>query len=138
MSSCSRGFYGILCINILYYTIYTIHYILGRLDRDVEATENQHMSADQIALLPTVVYTPSTNNTNSSNSSNMTNISKNVDESDSLSGNVVDAAKCTICLSEFTTGEVLKSLPCEDMYHEHCISNWLTLHNTCPICKLAM
>lgn len=42
---------------------------------------------------------------------------------------------CSICLTEFSTGESVKSLPCAHQFHSECINKWLQAHNTCPVCK---
>lgn len=36
-----------------------------------------------------------------------------------------DGIDCLVCLSEFKTGEELKTLPCCHVYHVHCIDEWL-------------
>ncbi|GMH32975.1 hypothetical protein BSKO_00809 [Bryopsis sp. KO-2023] len=43
--------------------------------------------------------------------------------------------QCAICQCEFDTGEMLKSLPCKHMYHPPCISQWLSISKTCPVCN---
>lgn len=43
--------------------------------------------------------------------------------------------KCTICMEEFTTGDVLRCLPCLHSYHVPCIDKWLSLSQSCPVCK---
>lgn len=44
--------------------------------------------------------------------------------------------KCSICLLEFNSSQLLKKLPdCEHFYHADCIIRWLEQTNTCPICR---
>ncbi|XP_070222705.1 E3 ubiquitin-protein ligase RLIM-like [Bos mutus] len=47
-----------------------------------------------------------------------------------------DAAKiCTICITEYTAGNMLRVLPCSHEYHYQCIDQWLEEHSNCPICR---
>ncbi|XP_054551765.1 dentin sialophosphoprotein-like isoform X2 [Talpa occidentalis] len=47
-----------------------------------------------------------------------------------------DALKsCSICLTEFTEGNKIRTLPCAHEYHVHCIDRWLSENTTCPICR---
>ncbi|XP_040122279.1 E3 ubiquitin-protein ligase RLIM-like [Oryx dammah] len=47
-----------------------------------------------------------------------------------------DATKiCTICITEYTAGTMLRILPCSHEYHYQCIDQWLAEHSTCPICR---
>ncbi|XP_060078683.1 E3 ubiquitin-protein ligase RNF38-like [Ylistrum balloti] len=43
--------------------------------------------------------------------------------------------ECRICLSTFSEGEAVKTLPCLHMYHQSCIDNWLKRKGDCPICR---
>ena len=43
--------------------------------------------------------------------------------------------KCTICMEEFSTGDCLRCLPCLHSYHVACIDKWLSLSQSCPVCK---
>ena len=43
--------------------------------------------------------------------------------------------KCTICLMELSEGTDAILLPCEHIFHEKCITKWLKVHNTCPLCR---
>ena len=44
--------------------------------------------------------------------------------------------KCSICLLEFKSSELIKELPeCSHYYHADCILRWLGQTNTCPICR---
>lgn len=45
--------------------------------------------------------------------------------------------KCSICLSEFTTGESVKLLSCNHYEHSACLKQWLKSNPTCPVCRTA-
>ncbi|KAB2082347.1 hypothetical protein ERO13_A05G183550v2 [Gossypium hirsutum] len=43
---------------------------------------------------------------------------------------------CSICLEDFTPGEIAHSLPhCHHMFHTSCIKQWLMQHKSCPLCR---
>ncbi|CAK9137042.1 unnamed protein product [Ilex paraguariensis] len=42
---------------------------------------------------------------------------------------------CTVCMEGFRSGEDGKQVPCGHLYHEVCIIKWLSLHNSCPLCR---
>lgn len=47
-----------------------------------------------------------------------------------------DSTTCSICLEEYSTGEILTLLPCNHIFHTCCIGQWLTeRHTLCPLCK---
>ncbi|KAL6317494.1 hypothetical protein AAG906_030247 [Vitis piasezkii] len=46
---------------------------------------------------------------------------------------VVD--RCVICQVEYEEEEKLVALPCEHPYHADCITKWLQIKKTCPICS---
>eukprot|EP01134_Creolimax_fragrantissima_P005242 CFRG5242T1 len=46
--------------------------------------------------------------------------------------------ECQVCKSAFENGERLKILPCIHRYHEQCISRWLWLKGTCPVCLYSL
>lgn len=43
--------------------------------------------------------------------------------------------QCMVCLSEFETGEEVRKLPCNHVFHASCIDEWLRRCTDCPICK---
>ena len=43
---------------------------------------------------------------------------------------------CTICMSEYTSGEKYKTLnKCTHAFHANCLDEWLKCEKKCPICK---
>ncbi|XP_067933277.1 E3 ubiquitin-protein ligase Arkadia-like [Watersipora subatra] len=53
--------------------------------------------------------------------------------SDSDDGSSDD--KCTICISEYNTGEHVRRLPCLHLFHRDCIDRWLNSNKRCPMCR---
>lgn len=44
---------------------------------------------------------------------------------------------CIICLHDFVSGKATKLLcKCNSYYHSECINKWLSINNTCPLCRL--
>lgn len=44
--------------------------------------------------------------------------------------------KCCICLDYYETGAKIRKLPCQHLYHSHCIDMWLLkMSILCPLCK---
>ncbi|CAM0912513.1 unnamed protein product [Alopecurus aequalis] len=42
---------------------------------------------------------------------------------------------CSVCLSAFKNRESIITLPCKHSYHAVCITRWLKIDKTCPVCK---
>jgi len=42
---------------------------------------------------------------------------------------------CSICLTEYESGEVMRKLTCSHKFHKDCVDTWLQSNITCPICK---
>ncbi|XP_023225850.1 E3 ubiquitin-protein ligase RNF181-like isoform X4 [Centruroides vittatus] len=43
--------------------------------------------------------------------------------------------QCPVCMKEFEEGDIGKQLPCQHLFHASCISPWLNITNTCPVCR---
>jgi len=42
---------------------------------------------------------------------------------------------CAVCLCNYEDDDVLIQLPCEHLFHESCISRWLSQDSSCPQCR---
>lgn len=42
---------------------------------------------------------------------------------------------CSICLMDVAEGQDTILIPCGHMFHDACITKWLNLHNSCPVCR---
>lgn len=42
---------------------------------------------------------------------------------------------CSVCLTEIQEKVETILIPCGHMFHEPCITKWLEMHNTCPVCR---
>ena len=42
---------------------------------------------------------------------------------------------CYICLKTFIAKSVVIQLPCKHAFDDHCITPWIKINHTCPICK---
>jgi len=43
--------------------------------------------------------------------------------------------ECCICFEQHNIGDKVIRLPCAHIYHSSCITNWLSRHCTCPVCR---
>jgi len=46
-----------------------------------------------------------------------------------------EAELCAVCLCNYEESDVLIQLPCEHLFHENCISRWLSQDSSCPQCR---
>ncbi|XP_059654590.1 probable E3 ubiquitin-protein ligase RHY1A [Cornus florida] len=45
---------------------------------------------------------------------------------------------CTICLEEFSDEQSIIRMPCSHIYHGECITKWLKMNHSCPLCRFKM
>ncbi|KAI5779239.1 hypothetical protein EDC01DRAFT_671232 [Geopyxis carbonaria] len=48
---------------------------------------------------------------------------------------VNDGTDCAVCKDDLELGTEVTKLPCKHVYHFECVSKWLEVHDTCPICR---
>ncbi|CAH9109498.1 unnamed protein product [Cuscuta epithymum] len=47
----------------------------------------------------------------------------------------INSVSCAVCKDEILIGEKVNKLPCSHYYHGGCIVPWLSIRNTCPVCR---
>ncbi|XVE90134.1 hypothetical protein DITRI_Ditri20bG0053700 [Diplodiscus trichospermus] len=48
---------------------------------------------------------------------------------------VEDNVQCSVCLEDIKIGSEAKEMPCKHKFHGGCITPWLELHSSCPVCR---
>lgn len=83
-----------------------------------QGTTRQGLSSTQIQKIPTKLYDVS-----------------NHDNSPSTDETVrPHSTTCAICLGDFESEDILRSLDCSHDFHKECLDAWLQISGTCPLC----
>ena len=46
--------------------------------------------------------------------------------------------ECAICFGPYIVGTYRSHLPCGHMFHQKCMTRWLGVKQTCPLCRLKL
>ena len=45
---------------------------------------------------------------------------------------------CSICIDNYHKDNIIYELDCSHIFHKKCLSKWIELNNTCPLCRASI
>lgn len=91
-------------------------------EEEQKQEENEKKLKDQTQSTSTTTTSTTTTSTTSTKSTSPSNN----DDSEN---------QCSICQSDFETGETLITLPCFHKFHKDCLKQWFDMSHICPVCR---
>ncbi|XP_060184363.1 E3 ubiquitin-protein ligase RDUF1-like [Lycium barbarum] len=75
------------------------------------------------------------NNNNNVNPPASKSAIENLPTIEIVNSHIVSDTCCAVCREEFCLGNEAREMPCKHIYHSDCITPWLALRNSCPVCR---
>lgn len=60
------------------------------------------------------------------------------DETSPGGGPTREDTMCSICRDDMADGEIVLIMPCSCRFHKACISTWLAMNPSCPLCRCVL
>lgn len=122
-------FFMILCLGIAFVICLALFCCVPILAIAYAMTIKEGASEDEISLLPKYRF----------HHTFALRLSASTESSDRQSAEILPLqfqdSECCVCLAQYVEGAELCSLPCNHHFHFRCISRWLRINATCPLCK---